>query len=30
MGINQEIAKAFGAHGLWKTQIRHSIDGVRQ
>jgi methyl-accepting chemotaxis protein len=26
MGINQEIAKAFGAHGLWKTRIKQAIE----
>ncbi len=26
MGINEEIAKAFGAHGLWKTRIQQAID----
>jgi methyl-accepting chemotaxis protein len=29
MGINEEIAKAFGAHGLWKTRIRHAIDSCK-
>ena len=26
MGINEEIAKAFGAHGAWKTRIAQAID----
>ncbi len=26
MGINEEIAKAFGAHGLWKTRIQQAIE----
>ncbi len=26
LGINEEIAKAFGAHGLWKTRITHAIE----
>ncbi|MEW5727776.1 MAG: nitrate- and nitrite sensing domain-containing protein [Pseudomonadota bacterium] len=26
MGINEEIAKAFGAHGLWKTRIQQAVE----
>ena len=26
MGLNEEIAKAFGAHGAWKTRIAQAID----
>ncbi|MBI5162494.1 MAG: nitrate- and nitrite sensing domain-containing protein [Magnetospirillum sp.] len=26
MGINEEIAKAFGAHGAWKARIAQAID----
>ncbi|MDA8232406.1 MAG: methyl-accepting chemotaxis protein [Magnetospirillum sp.] len=26
MGINEEVAKAFGAHAAWKTRIRQTID----
>ena len=26
MAINEEIAKAFGAHGLWRTRIQQAID----
>ncbi len=29
MGINEEIAKAFGAHGAWKTRIVQAIDSGR-
>jgi methyl-accepting chemotaxis protein len=29
MGINEEIAKAFGAHGLWKTRIKQAIETGR-
>ena len=26
MSINQEIAKAFGAHGMWKSRIKQAIE----
>ncbi len=29
MGINEEIAKAFGAHGAWKMRIAQALDSGR-